>query len=214
MAAPASAASTAASAISCGVTGNAFDIEGVWIAPVTAQVMMTLRLMSLLSFLSIDLAGFSASRIVSLRRLVRRQRREPLVAPLRQRSDAFGGGLMRPRRDHPVHIGALVHFGACGGRGQLPVEAGVAGAIIGDATGGVELDGLERSEKRPAQPKAVLDGVIEVFRRDIALADQPERLRQQRALQAVQDKAVDLAMDGNGHLADLAINLARTADGL
>ncbi len=45
MAAPASAASTAASAISCGVTGKAFDIEGVWIAPVTAQVMMTLRLM-------------------------------------------------------------------------------------------------------------------------------------------------------------------------
>src|ERR1700735_4219650 len=45
IAAPASAASTAASAISCGVTGNAFDIEGVWIAPVTAQVMMTLRLM-------------------------------------------------------------------------------------------------------------------------------------------------------------------------
>jgi hypothetical protein len=36
----------AASAISCGVTGNAFDIDGVWIAPVTAQVMMTLRLMT------------------------------------------------------------------------------------------------------------------------------------------------------------------------
>jgi hypothetical protein len=46
MAAPASAASTAASAISCGVTGNAFDIDGVWMAPVTAQVMMTLRLIS------------------------------------------------------------------------------------------------------------------------------------------------------------------------
>src|ERR1700750_341899 len=45
MAAPASAASTAASAISCGVTGSALDIEGVWIAPVTAQVMMTLRAM-------------------------------------------------------------------------------------------------------------------------------------------------------------------------
>src|SRR5579863_3791415 len=43
IAAPASAASTAASAISCGVTGSAFDIDGVWIAPVTAQVMMTLR---------------------------------------------------------------------------------------------------------------------------------------------------------------------------
>src|SRR5882757_2396797 len=45
IAAPASAASTAASAISCGVTGSAFDIDGVWIAPVTAQVMMTLRAM-------------------------------------------------------------------------------------------------------------------------------------------------------------------------
>src|SRR3954468_13425963 len=45
IAAPASAASTAASAISCGVTGSALDIDGVWIAPVTAQVMMTLRAM-------------------------------------------------------------------------------------------------------------------------------------------------------------------------
>jgi hypothetical protein len=29
--------------ISSGVTGRCGDIEGVWIAPVTAQVMMTLR---------------------------------------------------------------------------------------------------------------------------------------------------------------------------
>ena len=42
-AAPASAAPMAASAISCGVTGRCGDIEGVWIEPVTAQVMMTLR---------------------------------------------------------------------------------------------------------------------------------------------------------------------------
>ena len=32
----------AASAISSGVTGRWGDIDGVWIAPVTAQVMMTL----------------------------------------------------------------------------------------------------------------------------------------------------------------------------
>jgi hypothetical protein len=44
MAAPASAAPTAASAISCGVTGRCGDMRaGVWIEPVTAQVMMTLR---------------------------------------------------------------------------------------------------------------------------------------------------------------------------
>src|SRR5579883_2705075 len=44
MAAPASEAPTAASTISSGVTGRCGDIDGVWIAPVTAQVMMTLRL--------------------------------------------------------------------------------------------------------------------------------------------------------------------------
>src|SRR4030088_1686310 len=45
MAAPASAASTAASAISCGVTGKAFDIEGVWIAPVRGEGVRALVLM-------------------------------------------------------------------------------------------------------------------------------------------------------------------------
>lgn len=36
----------AASAISCAVIGRWGDIEGVWIAPVTAQVMMTLAIPS------------------------------------------------------------------------------------------------------------------------------------------------------------------------
>jgi hypothetical protein len=42
MAAPASAAPMACSAIWSGVIGRASDMVGVWIAPVTAQVMMTL----------------------------------------------------------------------------------------------------------------------------------------------------------------------------
>src|SRR5882672_7859658 len=42
MAAPACAAPIAPSAISSGDTGRCGDIVGVWIAPVTAQVMMTL----------------------------------------------------------------------------------------------------------------------------------------------------------------------------
>ena len=44
IAAPASAAPSAASTISSGVTGRCGDMDGVWIAPVTAQVMMTLLL--------------------------------------------------------------------------------------------------------------------------------------------------------------------------
>src|SRR5438309_9055345 len=42
IAAPACAAPIAPAAISSGVTGRCGDIVGVWIAPVTAQVMMTL----------------------------------------------------------------------------------------------------------------------------------------------------------------------------
>ena len=40
--APASAAAIAASAMASAVTGRCGDIEGVWIEPVGAQVMMTL----------------------------------------------------------------------------------------------------------------------------------------------------------------------------
>ena len=42
IAAPASMAPTAASSISSAVTGRCGDMLGVWIEPVTAQVMMTL----------------------------------------------------------------------------------------------------------------------------------------------------------------------------
>jgi hypothetical protein len=45
IAAPAWAAAIAASAISSAVTGRCGDIDGVWIDPVTAQVMIILRLM-------------------------------------------------------------------------------------------------------------------------------------------------------------------------
>ncbi len=42
MEAPASVAASDSAMISSGVTGKCGDIEGVWIAPVMAQVMMTL----------------------------------------------------------------------------------------------------------------------------------------------------------------------------
>src|SRR5471032_2089018 len=47
IAAPSLAAASAASPISCGVTCRYGDIDGVWIAPVGAQVMMTLRLVAI-----------------------------------------------------------------------------------------------------------------------------------------------------------------------
>ena len=57
MAAPASAAPMAASAISSAVIGRCGDIDGVWIEPVTAQVMMTLRALAMVRFLGCDACG-------------------------------------------------------------------------------------------------------------------------------------------------------------
>src|SRR4051794_29087289 len=116
IAAPASAASTAASAISCGVTGSAFDIDGVWIAPVTAQVMMTLR----------GTLALSCSGPVVLFRLVYGQRCEPFIAPLRQRRNALRRRLIRPGGDDVLDIGTLIDLRTGRGRRQLAVEAGVA----------------------------------------------------------------------------------------
>jgi len=54
--------------------------------------------------------------------------------------------------------------------------------------------------------------MVEIISRDVAFADQPKRFRQQRALQPVQHKAVDLAVDRDGHLADLAVDFAGMVD--
>src|SRR4051812_34388589 len=75
MAAPASAAPTAASAISSGVTGRCGDMEGVWIAPVTAQVIMTLSPNDIRLFLFLLTNFFGGGGFVP------RQRHQPPVAP-------------------------------------------------------------------------------------------------------------------------------------
>src|SRR5260221_13490756 len=54
IAAPAFAAPIAPSAISSGVIGRCGDIVGVWIAPVTAQVMMTLPCAAAMALLLLD----------------------------------------------------------------------------------------------------------------------------------------------------------------
>src|SRR6185437_11073953 len=74
MAAPASAAPIAASAISLAVTGIAGDIDGVWIEPVTAQVMMTLFFVAIVP---------------------------PRCLFVLSRRTLDGGGRTRPAPDHP-----------------------------------------------------------------------------------------------------------------
>src|SRR4051794_21908272 len=107
----------AASAISSGVIGRAGDIEGVWIAPVTAQVMMTLRLMR--CFLVLE--GGLGSGGVGCGPLVGREGSQPFVAPSRAFGDALGRRCVRPSRRNAVDVGALIHAGPGGVAGQTPV---------------------------------------------------------------------------------------------
>src|SRR6266849_10690184 len=65
IAAPAFAAPIAASAISAGVTGRYGDMLGVWIEPVTAQVMMTLPCAA--AIVRVERSGRSYERRNSIR---------------------------------------------------------------------------------------------------------------------------------------------------
>src|SRR5688572_3731504 len=129
-AAPASAAPIAPSAISSGVMGRYGDIEGVWIAPVTAQVMMTFR-DSAISVLLCELA------------FVGRQRHQPPVAP------AFAGRATVPRQQFaplaldpgderlvPGLVGHVPHHGV--------ERRTVAAGVVAHPVRRVEVDGLER----------------------------------------------------------------------
>jgi len=107
LAAPASAASTAASAISCGVNGKRLDIEAYG-SRRDGQVIDTLRLM-----LALFLAGrcthdWSLDLPFCPACARQRGRRSCAAASGRQ---CVRGRLLRPCRNHPVHIRALVTSG-------------------------------------------------------------------------------------------------------
>src|ERR1700694_3708364 len=105
--APASAAATYSAAICAGVIGKYGDIDGVWMAPVTAQVMMTLSA----RFISLHL------RCVILRIYLRffpsnhrssRALRDPLaspIEPLRHRGPASRLAALRGCRRPPARPG-------------------------------------------------------------------------------------------------------------
>ena len=87
--------------------------------------------------------------------------------------------------------------------GETAVDRAVARTIIGDAAGRVEVDGRERTHERPAQPETVRERLVHVLRRHVALAHQAHRLVEQRALQPVEDEAVDLPLDDDRDLPDI-----------
>src|SRR5579883_498721 len=116
MEAPASAAATASRAISSGVIGRCGDMVGVWIAPVTAQVMMTFRFAAM----PLPPAEILATLVSDLRlgrALVGGQRHQAPVAP--------GGSLAELARLEPrtaLRLDGLEHRPAPLGAPLLGLE--------------------------------------------------------------------------------------------
>src|SRR5262249_14744223 len=141
------------------------------------------------AFLTLPVGSCNASR--PLPALVRLERGEPAVAPAHARRDPIGIERLPLRQDAREGL-ALVDRGI--GAAQPAEACAIAPAVIGDAARRVQLDRLERPHERPAQAEPVLERLVEILRRHIALAGEAECLRQQRRLQAVEDEALDLAL--------------------
>ena len=86
-------------------------------------------------------------------------------------------------------------------REQPLVDKLVALDIVAHAARRIEVDRLERPHERPAQGQAVADADIDVLDCRIAIGDQPEGLLEKRALHAVHDEAVELALHDQRRMA-------------
>src|SRR5687768_10952200 len=129
-------------------------------------------------------------------------------------SEGFCAGRAAPGFQDAAHVVLVPNTGSCRILAKAAVEARIAVAIIGDAAGGVQFDGLERSEEGPAQTKAVLQGLVEVLGTDHALSRQPESLCQKSPLKTIENEALDLSVDHDRNLLDAFIDPAGLLDGL
>src|SRR6476620_6139392 len=103
--------------------------------PVTAQVMMTLR----------RLAMVSSSVGIGCVALMLPQCEQARVAPAHTRVTLIRAARRFELARYILHVGGVPHGRRRRIGGERAVEAGVARAIIGDTTGGVELDRRERA---------------------------------------------------------------------
>src|ERR1700730_18363590 len=153
-------------------------MEGVWIAPVTAQVMMTLFRVVIFQLPILELCADFRARLA----LVAEQSHEAPVAPALP-GDQFVGRDLRPAgpldgleyRSGPID--ATLH-----GRKQPDIDFLVALDIVAHAAGSIEVNGLKRTHERPPQCEPVANADIDVFDSAHAVGDQAERLLEKRAL--------------------------------
>src|SRR5262245_60634494 len=128
------------------------------------------------------------------------------------RGDLIGGQDFLPLRQDTIEVLAVVNRWIC--RAQRAQTRTIAPAVVRDTARRVELDGLERPHERPAQAQSVLQRLVEILRRDVAVFNQTKRLRQQHRLQPVEDEPLDLALDDDRRLADGLVNRLGLGDDL
>src|SRR6266478_1950244 len=104
--------------------------------------------------MSSDPRILSSASAVRLRLLMRAQRGEAPIAPAHPRRELVRARAVAPFGEDARDVVRIVDRGGRGIGLEAPIEARVARAIVGDASGRVELDGRERAHEGPAQPEA------------------------------------------------------------
>src|SRR5215468_869747 len=104
---------------------------------------------------------------------MRPERGEPAIAPAHARGDLIGGQDFLPLRQDTIEVLAVVNRWIC--RAQRAQTRTIAPAVVRDTARRVELDGLERPHERPAQAQSVLQRLVEILRRDVAVFNQTKR---------------------------------------
>lgn len=84
----------------------------------------------------------------------------------------------------------------------------VALAVVDDAVGGIEVDGLEGAHEGPAQAEALRDGGVDVLGRADAILHEAPGLHEEGVLQPVDDESVDLLAEDDRGLPEAEEELA------
>src|SRR6202023_2859368 len=99
---------------------------------------------------------------------------KPSVAPAHALGDLLWCGFLAPLPKNQIEIGHAVDVRV--GAAQAGEARTVAAAVIRDPARRIELDGLEWPHERPAQSEPVLESLVEVLRRHVAVFHQSESL--------------------------------------
>ncbi len=106
-------------------------------------------------------------------------------------------------------------FAVTAGRGllcDLVIKRAIPAHVVAYAAGRIQVDRLHRPHEAPARTETVLHGLVQIVTAYVAILDQRERLVEQCALQSIDDKARDFALEHDRRLASAFKQLASPRD--